>query len=97
MRCDGEQAGADGWEHLFGSRPDYTVMYTVFSALVVWSSPGVAKTARAHARHRDASRYALSRAPPDGDAESLSNDYIDAIKMPCTWRPTQPNRGGGGG
>ena len=52
VRCDGEQAGADGWEHLFGSRPDYTVMYTVFSALMVWSSPGVAKTARAHARTR---------------------------------------------
>ena len=71
-RCDGEQAGADG--EVGGSCSaldlDYTVMYTVFSTLMV-SSPGAAKTAPytpGHAshrqRHRGASRYALSRAHP---------------------------------
>lgn len=104
-RCDGEQAGADG--EVGGSCSaldlDYTVMYTVFSTLMV-SSPLVVTRRRKDRTVHARTRFTPTATPwrialrtlartPDGDAESLSDDYIDAMHIAPN--ATEP-RGRGG-
>jgi hypothetical protein len=73
---------------LFGSRPDYTVIFTVFFVFTA-SSPQAPQRPHGHTPGhasaptpwRIALRTLTLARTPDGDAESLSNDYIDAMHI----------------